>query len=651
MRGARFWGRYYLVLIALISRNAAWATVCGDEVARVEQTYTRQQGWTLSEVLDAVIALHEAGFCVWAPFLREDSSDDGAEFLFNAIERRVPVRTLYATGIRLKGTWSEVLISASAKARRLGKPDVARALTPTAVRRRGMQLRFPTAIATQPESGNRISPERTPLEKWIHEKGGTPNWLRKEKPWKAPPSWSPRGQYDWSEERIRAVFSILEWEEVSLDKATIGSDNPLLLEAIHFVIGKHRPGSHLVNAVVARWGSNWTHNLEILGYPPSYGYHSHWTKKRITRAILALYLANRPLSALKVSLDRTVRGRRVIKREIGIDTTAAAVYQAAKKYFGNWDAALLSAGLDPEAIRLRSAKAYWDAEKVTTAIYWLAHHGVALNPNAISLDASERTKRILAQAIGWPSTGKSLYLQAFKLFGGWWDALEAAGFDPDEYFYYRKYSEKNLIDAVNTLHRAKVPLNAYAIQNDFSPETKALIKKAIGWTASGKAIYDAAFRMYGRGGWDALLIRAGKDPRAIRKRHYARSGLSLVTLQTVLDSDAPATRSWQSTPSGERNAMDADAEEFCAELIRIIEELPDEERELNYSLLDTLVDNRTADDVSALVTVLSMEREEAYSPIQVESALKFLTAHEKLIRFRWRSTPNRSGRRSFDYRN
>lgn len=92
-----------------------------------------------------------------------------------------------------------------------------------------------------------------------------------------------------------------------------------------------------------------------------------------------------------------------------------------------------------------------------------------------------------------------LYAAAVKYFGGWKQAVEAAGFN---YFLIlvrkqRSWSQKKVVAAIRKRFRQKLPINGFAVSKD------------------DKGVYLAAKRYFGQRGYDKALRVAGFDPRGL----------------------------------------------------------------------------------------------------------------------------------------
>ena len=142
-----------------------------------------------------------------------------------------------------------------------------------------------------------------------------------------------------------------------------------------------------------RYFGNWTEALKAAGLDYiKIVKKEHWSKEKILKEIHSLHKDGIPLT--QTSLKSRNRYQ---------------LYDSAVRYFGNWTEALEAAKLDNLAIRKIE---HWSKEKILKEIDSLYKSGIPLTQ--ISLKARNRRKLVLA---------------AIRHFGGWTEALEAAGVD------------------------------------------------------------------------------------------------------------------------------------------------------------------------------------------------------------------------------
>lgn len=103
-----------------------------------------------------------------------------------------------------------------------------------------------------------------------------------------------------------------------------------------------------------------------------------------------------------------------------------------QQLFGSWEAAVAAAGYDYEAVRKTRA---WTPQDVIERIQELASAGADLSDNTCA------------------TYDGSLYGAAATHFGGWPQALEAAGIDPDEARRTMRWSRPRILAAITCGHR------------------------------------------------------------------------------------------------------------------------------------------------------------------------------------------------------
>ncbi|MFH0737925.1 MAG: hypothetical protein V1827_04930 [Candidatus Micrarchaeota archaeon] len=178
-----------------------------------------------------------------------------------------------------------------------------------------------------------------------------------------------------------------------------------------------------------------------------------WTGERIKERILELHSKGEPLNASHVSDAANKRND---------------LYRAAVTFFGSWKSAIEICGLDYDVIR----KNYdpLSREEIIAGIKRLHEQGKGLNSLSVFNSVEFEDRR--------------LYYQAAKRFGGWEEAVKAAGFDYTQIEERRKkYSFDELAAIVRGLEASGVSLFVSDIRND--PENKryhsAALKRYDSW--------------------------------------------------------------------------------------------------------------------------------------------------------------------------
>ncbi len=161
-------------------------------------------------------------------------------------------------------------------------------------------------------------------------------------------------------------------------------------------------------------------------------------------------------------------------RDIGL-------YTAAKKVFGNWQAAIEAAGIEYKEVRARCRR-YWDGEAVVAEIRHRAEAGLPINLIAVG-------KGEYCDGPLWTS-GKAY-------FGSWRAAVEAAGFDYEDVRIRRKrrYPDADAVLAgIRARYAAGLPIGGVSVARE---EAKDL------------PLYQSAFKFFKS--WVKAVEAAGID--------------------------------------------------------------------------------------------------------------------------------------------
>ena len=175
-----------------------------------------------------------------------------------------------------------------------------------------------------------------------------------------------------------------------------------------------------------------------------------------------------------------------------------SLHDAARNFFGSWRKALITAGIDPESVRLKRS---WDRESLIEAI----------------LDRAVKNKPLSVTKV----SPKSLGTWGVRLFGSWREALCAAGLDPDQYIRVRlpigsrDASSRGGASPFSTTQPRKWSKDRIASElHRRVREGKAINPVCL--KIEERYIHSAIRRHFDS--WCAALIYAGLDPEKFSKR-------------------------------------------------------------------------------------------------------------------------------------
>lgn len=194
-------------------------------------------------------------------------------------------------------------------------------------------------------------------------------------------------------------------------------------------------------------------------------------------------------------------------QERGISLNAGSVFQTHKKlyfaatsnqYFGSWDMALRSAGLDPEKIRIRRLSkrsprtCKWSPGAVIAQIILLSGDKVPLDDQSVR------------------KSNRALHTAGIRRFGSWKDAICAADIDYDQQIGKRPGQNKDEL-----IRR----IQQFASQGTLlAPRS---VRKELGTS-------DIALAIQLFGSWECAVEVAGYSPVQVRKRWTSGSVISAI---------------------------------------------------------------------------------------------------------------------------
>ena len=193
-----------------------------------------------------------------------------------------------------------------------------------------------------------------------------------------------------------------------------------------------------------------------------------WSAEGIVNYILYLHAKGEPLYSAYV------------QREYG------DLHRAAFRYFGNWENAIESAGLDYEKIRKRKR---WAREEILKKIYELYKKGEDLSWRKISLGSYS--------ALGYA---------AIKKFGSWGKALKVSGIDYSKIRRYKFWDKEEIKKEILRCYSSGVSLNAKNIQKTYPKLYDAATNRFSSWR---RAIEYAGLNYY------EIAVRIKREPEEI----------------------------------------------------------------------------------------------------------------------------------------
>ena len=182
------------------------------------------------------------------------------------------------------------------------------------------------------------------------------------------------------------------------------------------VIGKPSSRKFFHYAACYYFGS-WVEAMKSCDLQPTRMSHNKfWNKSLIILSIKSLHSSDHPLTVKTIWRDRKRSTTNILRLVTGKATTGSGLHDAARRYFGSWDLALKSSGIEPESIK---EKPFWTKAKIVKAIQAARASEVALNAQRIGKDCTTLTSKIIGKSIGKRRLGRSLYGGAYRIFGSW----------------------------------------------------------------------------------------------------------------------------------------------------------------------------------------------------------------------------------------
>ncbi|MBK9294494.1 MAG: hypothetical protein IPM57_08625 [Oligoflexia bacterium] len=271
-----------------------------------------------------------------------------------------------------------------------------------------------------------------------------------------------------------------------------------------------------LHSIACKYFGSWSWAMRECGLSRRGSTHNYfWNQEIITNSIRLLSRMGYPLTVKSIHRDKTRATTRLLKQTTNRSTTGCSLHEAARRYFGSWDTALIEAGLDIEQIK---EKPFWSKLKTIKVIQALNREKIFLNASNIQLDRARGSKifQIIKKTTGKGKVGRSLYSCAFHNFGSWDKALTDAGLNPVKIRLARfKWKKRTIRKILRALYESNVQLNVASIFANSSDKLKTIIINNSGRKIQGSSIYRIGRKTFGS--WDEFLKYSGLTPSTIRK--------------------------------------------------------------------------------------------------------------------------------------
>jgi len=212
---------------------------------------------------------------------------------------------------------------------------------------------------------------------------------------------SHRGTMKWSEEKVITQIRLFYKFKKTLQPKKVAETNIRLI------------------AAGCKYFGSWRNAVEAAGFDYDQFLAKHrWTKEKVISQIQAFYKAKKTLKYKEVCRE------------------GKELYSAASKRFGNWRKAVAAAGFDYEELFLRKEREE-KKEKVISEIraYYKAN-------------GTLQYKKVC-------KLNRPLVTAAFIYFGSWRNAVEAAGFDYDQFLARKEWTKDKMISEIQAFYRVK----------------------------------------------------------------------------------------------------------------------------------------------------------------------------------------------------
>ncbi len=238
-----------------------------------------------------------------------------------------------------------------------------------------------------------------------------------------------------------------------------------------------------------------------------------------------------------------------------------ALYHAAWRIFGSWEAALRAAkittkGRDQFELRSdglkkkqskelvdgsQSGKVQWTEDKITATIQVLYQYKdkIKLNAEDFVKYSKDDLFKMTDGKIPYQASGAAFYRAALRIFTLWPNAFKESNIDPQTLgIFVRKsmYNRKQILEITQKLYRAKIPVDQKSLWKDQSSQTKEIVAAVLGRDLAlektvGNALIRGSKSYFTH--WDEVLAELDIDPH--RASGFDPDSLSKETVLVVVE--------------------------------------------------------------------------------------------------------------------
>lgn len=347
-------------------------------------------------------------------------------------------------------------------------------------------------------------------------------------------------------------------------------------------------GSAFRNAVHKRYGS-WDKGLLAAGFDPlEHKEHQtiNWTEKMFCAGLKALYDAGVPVNASALQEDQSERSRKILVQELKVITTPKGLYNAGMDLFNAWDKALGFCELPASEIMKIASTVELSEGEIKKTLQCLSKKLPDMKSTTL-IRHSDEVKHEVYKCIGRVIRGSQVFKEAKRVFGSWFNAVQAAGLPVDQLRFENdnvNWTPGLVLDLIRVLNKARLPVRTFTRLITQTRKVKAAIIKEYNIPVSFFHLFREANRFFGS--WKNAVAQAGYEgPKPKRGRRVSNFILEAhQTERQILDDGSVRYNTVLGglEPSPEENLLREDSERHFQ---NVTAGLPDEQSELVTALL------------------------------------------------------------------